>query len=131
MTCVFVLQLDEHKNLTTQCVQGSGMVQINVEVKSRPGERARLNIVDILKPAEEEVEMQATLAPPSPVPPPPPPITVRASGNKKLVIPFPEASENVTRWVIDQKFRSEQLRLNIPLGKTIHQDPNVNEVNSS
>ena len=34
------------------------MVQINVEVKTQPGDRPRLNIVDILKPAEEVVEMQ-------------------------------------------------------------------------
>ena len=34
------------------------MVQINVEVKTQPGEKPRLNIVDILKPAEEVVEMQ-------------------------------------------------------------------------
>ena len=49
-------QLEPTKNLVSQCVQGSGMVQINVEVKSQPGVKPRLNIVDILKPAEEIVE---------------------------------------------------------------------------
>ena len=31
-------QLDPDKNLVSQCVEGTGMVQINVEVKSQPGE---------------------------------------------------------------------------------------------
>ncbi len=51
-----LFQLEPTKNLVSQCVQGSGMVQINVEVKSQPGVKPRLNIVDILKPAEEIVE---------------------------------------------------------------------------
>ena len=97
------------------------MVQINVEVKSKPGEKPRLNIVDILKPAEEMVELQDTLQPPSPVPPPPRPqpvaAPVRVPTTKKVVIPFPEESENVTRWIVDQTYRSEQQRLKIPLGK--------------
>ena len=33
------------------------MVQINVEVKSHPGSKPRLNIVDILKPAEEVADL--------------------------------------------------------------------------
>ena len=32
------LKLEPTKNLVEQCVQGEGMVQINVEVKSQPGE---------------------------------------------------------------------------------------------
>ena len=32
------LQLDTNKSLVDQCVQGEGMVQINLEVKSQPGE---------------------------------------------------------------------------------------------
>lgn len=34
----------------------------------------------------------------------------------KVVIPLPEESENVTRWIVDQSFRKEQERLKIPLG---------------
>lgn len=34
------LQLDTNKSLVDQCVQGEGMVQINLEVKSQPGESA-------------------------------------------------------------------------------------------
>lgn len=32
-----ILQLDTNKSLVEQCVQGEGMVQINLEVKSQPG----------------------------------------------------------------------------------------------
>ena len=35
----------------------------------------------------------------------------------KVVIPFPEESENVTRWIVDQNFRKEQERLKIPFGE--------------
>lgn len=105
--------LDPSKNLVSQCVEGSGMVQINVEVKSQPGVNPRLNIVDILKPAEEvdivpepepQVVEQVQAAAPSPTPTQP----------TKVVIPITEESENVTRWIVDQGFRKEQERLKIP-----------------
>ena len=37
--------------------------------------------------------------------------------NAKVVIPLPEESENVTRWIVDQNFRRDQERLKIPFGK--------------
>lgn len=37
--------------------------------------------------------------------------------NTKVVIPFPEEAENVTRWIVDQNFRKEQERLKIPFGE--------------
>ena len=49
-------QLDSSKSLVDQCVQGEGMVQINLEVKSQPGVKPKINILDILKTAEDEVE---------------------------------------------------------------------------
>lgn len=51
--CLLIVQLEPHRNLVSQCLQGTGMVQINMEVKSHPGTRPRLNIVDILKPADD------------------------------------------------------------------------------
>lgn len=36
-----------------QCVQGEGLVQINVQVKPMS---KRINIVDVLKPAEDYIE---------------------------------------------------------------------------
>ncbi|XP_013397382.1 GA-binding protein alpha chain isoform X1 [Lingula anatina] len=96
------LLLNPEKNLVEQCVQGEGMVQINVEVKSQPGIKPRINIVDILKPAEEVVVQQPTTVP------------AQAANVTKVVIPFPEESEHVTRWIVDQNFRREQERLKIP-----------------
>lgn len=52
----FFLQLEAHKNLVDQCVQGEGLVQVNVQIKT-DGNIKKINIVDVLKPAEEYVEI--------------------------------------------------------------------------
>ncbi|XP_064651576.1 GA-binding protein alpha chain-like [Lineus longissimus] len=101
------LELDADKNLVEQCVQGEGMVQINVEIKSQPGIKPKINIVDILKQTEEEIES----APPISQPAPP---VAHSQPGSKLVIPFPEEADHVTRWIVDQNFRKEQERLKIP-----------------
>ena len=44
--------LPEETSLVDQCVQGEGIVQINVEIKE-DGEDKKINIIDVLKPAEE------------------------------------------------------------------------------
>ncbi|XP_069115151.1 GA-binding protein alpha chain-like isoform X1 [Argopecten irradians] len=101
--------LDTYKSLVDQCVQGEGMVQINLEVKSQPaGVKPKINIVDILKPADE-VEPQVEQVPPTP-----PAVQQKTVSPAKVVIPLPEESENVTRWIVDQHFRREQERLKIP-----------------
>jgi len=51
-----MLQLDANKNLTSQCVQGCGLVQVNVEIKTILGGSPRINITDVLKPADEDDE---------------------------------------------------------------------------
>jgi GA-binding protein transcription factor alpha len=51
-----LLQLEGHKNLVDQCVQGEGLVQVNVQIKT-DGNIKKINIVDVLKPAEEYVEI--------------------------------------------------------------------------
>ncbi|XP_058118755.1 DNA-binding protein Ets97D isoform X1 [Anopheles coustani] len=45
--------LESHKTLVDQCVQGEGLVQINVQLD--PAER-RINIADVLKPTDEVLE---------------------------------------------------------------------------
>jgi len=47
-----LLQLDPSLNLVGQCIAGTGMVQINVEVKCDKTP-PRLNIVDVLQPPED------------------------------------------------------------------------------
>lgn len=103
------IMLETNKSLVEQCVQGEGMVQINLEVKSQPGVKPKINIVDILKPADE-VEAQAAVE----QAPPPPAAPQKTASPTKVVIPLPEESENVTRWIVDQHFRREQERLRIP-----------------
>jgi GA-binding protein alpha chain len=58
---VFVFQLDADKNLTSQCVQGCGQVQVNVEIKSGLGGPPRINITDVLKPADSDDEDMAAV----------------------------------------------------------------------
>lgn len=100
--------LDSSKGLVDQCVQGEGMVQINLEVKSQPGTKPKINILDILKPAEEVI-----IPPNLPDPAVATTQTIQPQATK-VVIPLPEESENVTRWIVDQNFRREQERLKIP-----------------
>ncbi|XP_055628913.1 DNA-binding protein Ets97D [Toxorhynchites rutilus septentrionalis] len=45
--------LESHKNLVDQCVQGEGLVQINVQVQTS---KRRINIADVLKPTDEVLE---------------------------------------------------------------------------
>lgn len=45
-------KLEPDKNLVDQCVQGKGLVQINVEIIA-DNDSNRINIVDVLKPTEE------------------------------------------------------------------------------
>ncbi|KAL4228676.1 hypothetical protein ACF0H5_011721 [Mactra antiquata] len=96
------IPLDTRKSLVDQCVQGEGMVQINLEVKSQPGMKPKINILDILKPAEEvesnTIEQNTTTNVPAAT---------------KVVVPA-EETENITRWIVDQNFRREQERLKIP-----------------
>lgn len=47
--------MESHKNLVDQCVQGEGLVQVNVQIKQH---QQRINIVDVLKPADDYVETQ-------------------------------------------------------------------------
>lgn len=108
--------LDPNKNLVEQCVQGDGVVQINCEVGKFPGaSKPRINIVDILKPAEEFAEVKNGHDTPARFPTSssskrPSSRTRKDSGEKT-----PDDQEEVTRWVVDKHFRNEQERLGIPM----------------
>ena len=41
--------------MVDQCIQGEGLVQVNVQIQFP---QRRMNIVDVLKPAEDYVEME-------------------------------------------------------------------------
>jgi len=106
------IELDSDKSLVDQCVQGEGMVQINLEVKSQPGVAPKINILDILKTAEDEVEEK--FVPGQEAAPSTSSAPQGQGQGARVVIPLPEESENVTRWIVDQNFRRDQERLKIP-----------------
>lgn len=83
--------LESHKNLVDQCVQGEGLVQINVQIKPM---QKRINIVDVLKPADDYIEVVNDNSSVSPVP----------ENNKR----------NVIKWMIDAQYKKDQERLKIP-----------------
>ncbi|GAB1866982.1 Dna-binding protein ets97d [Camponotus japonicus] len=82
--------LESHKTLVDQCIQGEGLVQINVQIKPM---QKRINIADVLKPAEDYIEVVENN---SPVP--------VAQENK----------QNVIKWTLDAQYKKEQERLKIP-----------------
>lgn len=82
--------LESHKNLVDQCVQGEGLVQVNVQIKAT---QRRINIVDVLKPAEDYVEL---------------------AENSPTVPASEDGRQNVIRWMVDAQYKKEQERLKIP-----------------
>ncbi|XP_012541022.2 DNA-binding protein Ets97D [Monomorium pharaonis] len=82
--------LESHKNLVDQCVQGEGLVQINVQIKPM---QKRINIVDVLKPADDFFEVVE---------------------NNSPVPPVQENKRNVIKWMIDPLYKKDQERLKIP-----------------
>ncbi|KAF5281888.1 hypothetical protein FQR65_LT14471 [Abscondita terminalis] len=90
----FCLQLELHKNLVDQCVQGEGLVQINVEIQTSS---KRINIIDVLKPAEDYIDFESS--------------NMDLEENSQ---PPPEKPTNIVHWKIDENFKQEQERLKIP-----------------
>ena len=85
-------KLEEGMTLVEQCVQGEGLVQINVELKvDRDTGRGKINIVDVLKPADEPSEEE------------------RSDDETET-----SGRDCVTRWVVCTQFRKEQERLAMP-----------------
>ncbi|XP_048516039.1 DNA-binding protein Ets97D isoform X2 [Athalia rosae] len=87
--------LESHKNLVDQCVQGEGLVQVNVQIKAN---QRRINIVDVLKPAEDYIELAENTS----------------EQNSAAATPSEEGKQNVIRWMVDAQYKKEQERLKIP-----------------
>ncbi|XP_039290522.1 DNA-binding protein Ets97D isoform X6 [Nilaparvata lugens] len=100
--CSYWLQgntrLDPDKNIVDQCVHGEGMVQINYQVKIEDG-KYKINILDVLKPAEEYVEISPENS-----------LKEEDSDQQSLS----DGRPDMARWIIDANFKKEQERLNIP-----------------
>lgn len=82
--------LECHKNLVDQCVQGEGLVQVNVQIRFA---QRRINIVDVLKPADDYVELV---------------------DHSPSTTPVSDMKSNVIKWTIDHQYKKEQERLKIP-----------------
>lgn len=101
-------ELESHKNLVDQCVQGEGLVQINVQVQTMTN---RINIVDVLKPNEDVLTTN-----------PEGEITTDGSEVDNYVervdeeISSEKEKDNspIIRWVVDNHFKRDQARLKIP-----------------
>ncbi|KAJ3653088.1 hypothetical protein Zmor_019005 [Zophobas morio] len=82
--------LENNKNLVEQCVQGQGLVQINVQLQVN---LKRINILDVLKPAEDYIHVD------------------ELNQNEPKDSPPPKA---VVQWQVDLAYKKEQDRLKIP-----------------
>ena len=53
--CIFFkFQLENHKTLVEQCIRGSGVVQVNIQIRAS---QKKINIMDVLKPDEELLQL--------------------------------------------------------------------------
>ncbi|KAB0791441.1 hypothetical protein PPYR_03241 [Photinus pyralis] len=86
--------LELHKNLVDQCVQGEGLVQVNLEIQTNI---KRINIIDVLKPAEEYIDFESSI-----------------TETEETLPPLPEKHKNIVHWQVDENFKQEQERLKIP-----------------
>ena len=103
--------LPDDSTLVDQCIQGEGLVQIKMEIAN-----GRINIVDVLKPEDElvaaEVESKrkrhysSTDESTSPSKP--------KIKKEKIVSSKTQSKDHLSKWVVSQDFRQEQIRLNFP-----------------
>lgn len=103
-------ELNASKNLVDQCVQGEGLVQVNVEIINKDGVK-KINIVDVLKPAEELLTVPPNVVQQEELIGEPPVV-------RKVVLPENEEPENVTRWIVSSEFKKEQEKHKIPTDPT-------------
>ncbi|KAK8778806.1 hypothetical protein V5799_019851 [Amblyomma americanum] len=99
-------ELNASKNLVDQCVQGEGLVQVNVEIMNKDGAK-KINIADVLKPAEDILAVAQNVMQQEELIGEPPVV-------RKVVLPENEEPENVTRWIVSSEFKKEQDKYKIP-----------------
>ncbi|XP_068919056.1 GA-binding protein alpha chain isoform X3 [Petaurus breviceps papuanus] len=112
-------KLDPDRSLFDQGVKTDGTVQLSVQVISYQGIEPKLNILEIVKPAEtvevvidpdaHHAEAEAHLVEEAQV--------ITLDGTKHIATISDETSEQVTRWAAAlEGYRKEQERLGIPYG---------------
>ncbi|XP_055678928.1 DNA-binding protein Ets97D [Lutzomyia longipalpis] len=96
--------LEGHKNLVDQCVQGEGLVQINCQVLASS---SKINIIDVLKPTDDILENSKTA--------PKPPESTENEDLSDTDEPIPPHQKKFgDQWAIDNQFKRDQARLQIP-----------------
>uniref|UniRef100_G3U7V7 GA binding protein transcription factor subunit alpha n=1 Tax=Loxodonta africana TaxID=9785 RepID=G3U7V7_LOXAF len=113
--CLQDIQLDPERSLFDQGVKTDGTVQLSVQVTSYQGIEPKLNILEIVKPAEtvevvidpgaHRAEAEARLVEEAP--------GITLDGTKHITTISDKASEQVRRWAATLE-RKEQERLGIP-----------------
>lgn len=118
--------LEGHKNLVDQCVQGEGIVQINVQIQTH---LKRINIIDVLKPADDYAvspepidndelshsSMEIDAIPANIITTSNDQTTAELkSNNPEDSSPSANPAGNVIKWTVDEQFKKDQERLNIP-----------------
>ncbi|CAH2101884.1 unnamed protein product [Euphydryas editha] len=93
--------LENHKTLVEQCIRGSGVVQVNIQIRAF---QKKINIMDVLKPDEELLQLPQE--------------------EEYFEEPLPQGAEAqseadqphaaAVKWVVDANFRNEHSRVRIP-----------------
>ncbi|KAF4519659.1 hypothetical protein B566_EDAN004996 [Ephemera danica] len=95
--------LEAHKTLVDQCVQGEGIVQVNVELLHDSNHGARINIVDVLKPGDDYLEQND--------------IEAVEAESETSTPNTANIGRNMMRWSVDPHFKKVQEKFNVPQGK--------------
>ncbi|KAJ2943421.1 hypothetical protein O0L34_g12230 [Tuta absoluta] len=96
--------LESHKTLVEQCIRGSGVVQVNLQIRPQ---QHKINILDVLKPDDEipapkhdSLELESPALQPA---------VLEGSDTE------PEAPHAAAvNWVVDATFRNDHSRVKIP-----------------
>ncbi|XP_077985615.1 GA-binding protein alpha chain-like isoform X2 [Glandiceps talaboti] len=107
-------QLDHTKSLLEQGVSAEGAVQFSCQIISSQGVKPRVNIVDIVKPIVEPIEVTVDTTPQQVETTQ----TVEAETITDKAVPLSEESDHVTRWIVCNNYRLEQEKLGIPIDPT-------------
>ena len=103
--------LSDEMTLVDQCIQGEGLVQIKMEIAN-----GKINIVDVLKPEEElvaEVETNKRKPQYSSTDEASSPSKIKKIKKETQQLK-PQSKDQLSKWVVSQEFRQEQIRLNFP-----------------
>ena len=106
--------MEPHKNLVDQCVQGEGLVQINVQVQAV---KKRINIIDVLKPTEDVVDeepKEACMDNFENVSTEEQSSMEMTTMDESTVEEEEKDYSNVNKWIVDTQFKRDQARLKIP-----------------